>query len=171
MRELTRSVAGAVFLDRFLLNIHIDYPHEQDEVEILRATTGGSLQKPQPCLDASQLLELQKLVRQVTVSDGLYQYVAQLIRATRVDGNADTPLGQWIKWGAGPRAGQALILAAKARAFLQQRLAVTREDIRALLLPVLRHRILLSFHAQADGVSVQQVIDALVQSVPEPGTD
>ena len=158
-------------LDRFLLNIHIDYPHEQDEVEILRATTGGSLQKPQPCLDASQLLELQKLVRQVTVSDGLYQYVAQLIRATRVDGNADTPLGQWIKWGAGPRAGQALILAAKARAFLQQRLAVTREDIRALLLPVLRHRILLSFHAQADGVSVQQVIDALVQSVPEPGTD
>ncbi|QKX18938.1 MoxR family ATPase [Microbulbifer sp. YPW1] len=158
-------------LDRFLLNIHIDYPQEQDEVEILRATTGGALEKPVPCMDAEQLQALQKLVREVTVSDALYQYVAQLVRATRATDKADSTLGQWIKWGAGPRAGQALILAAKARAFLQQRLAVTREDIRALLLPVLRHRILLSFHAQADGVTVEQVIQALVQSVAEPGAD
>ena len=158
-------------LDRFLLNIHIDYPQEQDEVEILRATTGGALEKPTPCMDAEQLQALQKLAREVTVSDALYQYVAQLVRATRATDKADSTLGQWIKWGAGPRAGQALILAAKARAFLQQRLAVTREDIRALLLPVLRHRILLSFHAQADGVTVEQVIQALVQSVAEPGAD
>ncbi|WP_078082776.1 AAA family ATPase [Microbulbifer mangrovi] len=158
-------------LDRFLLNIHIDYPDEQDEVEILRATTGGAREKPQPCMDAAQLQALQKLVREVSVSDALYQYVAQLVRATRATDTPDSALGQWIKWGAGPRAGQALILAAKARAFLQQRLAVTREDIRALLLPVLRHRILLSFHAQADGVSVEQVIQELVQTVAEPGTD
>ena len=158
-------------LDRFLLNIHIDYPEEQDEVEILRATTGGALEEPQPCLDAAQLQNLQKLVREVSVSDALYRYVAQLVRATRASEATGAQLGQWIKWGAGPRAGQALILAAKARAFLQQRLAVTRADIRALLLPVLRHRILLSFHAQADGVTVHQVIDELVRSVPEPGKD
>ncbi|WP_295800214.1 MoxR family ATPase [uncultured Microbulbifer sp.] len=158
-------------LDRFLLNIHIDYPQEQEEVAILRATTGGAPEKPQPCLDAAQLQALQKLVREVSVSDDLYHYVAQLVRATRAGDNAAAQPGQWIKWGAGPRAGQALILAAKARAFLQQRLAVTRADIQALLLPVLRHRILLSFHAQADGVTVQQVIDELVRAVPEPGKD
>ena len=160
-------------LDRFLLNIHIDYPQAQEEVEILRATTGGAIAKPQPCVDAAQLQEMQKLVREVSVSDELYHYVAQLVRATRAtansDGNSDGELAQWIKWGAGPRAGQALILAAKARAFLQQRFAVTRADIQALLLPVLRHRILLSFQAQADGVSVAQVIAELVSSVPEPG--
>lgn len=165
-------------LDRFLLNIHIDYPEEQEEVAILRATTGGALEKPQPCLDATQLQALQKLVREVSVSDDLYHYVAQLVRATRpavdaagADTSAAVKPGQWIKWGAGPRAGQALILAAKARAFLHQRLAVTRADIQALLLPVLRHRILLSFHAQADGISIRQVIDELVRSVPEPGQD
>lgn len=158
-------------LDRFLLNIHIDYPAEQDEVEILRATTGGAPEKPAPCLDAAELLEMQRLVREVHVSDDLYHYVARLVRATRTGEDTDSKLQQWIKWGAGPRAGQALILAAKARAFLQQRLAVTRADIQALLLPVLRHRILLSFHAQADGVTVPQLLRELLDSVPEPGRD
>ena len=157
-------------LDRFLLNVHIDYPQEQEEVAILRATTGAASAKPEPCLDAAQLLAMQDLVREVSVSDGLYQYVAQLVRATRNQSH-DSDLGKWIKWGAGPRAGQALILAAKARAFLQRRLAVTRNDIQALLLPVLRHRILLSFHAQADGISIEQVLQELLRSVPEPGRD
>ncbi|HEY8570812.1 MoxR family ATPase [Microbulbifer sp.] len=157
-------------LDRFLLNIHIDYPDEQDEVAILRATTGAFGEKPSPCLDAAQLLEMQALVREVSVSDSLYEYVAQLVRATRAQNREDN-LGKWIKWGAGPRAGQALILAAKARAFLHRRLAVTRADIQALLLPVLRHRILLSFHAQADGITVQQVLQELLKTVPEPGRD
>ncbi|MBN8429435.1 MoxR family ATPase [Microbulbifer salipaludis] len=157
-------------LDRFLLNIHIDYPAESDEVAILRATTGAAGAQPQPCLDAEQLLAMQDLVREVSVSDGLYHYVTQLVRATRPD-HGEGNLAQWIKWGAGPRAGQALILAAKARAFLQRRLAVTRADIQALLLPVLRHRVLLSFHAQADGIGVEQVLQELLRTVPEPGSD
>ena len=157
-------------LDRFLLNIHIDYPDAQDEVAILRATTGAAGAKPQACLEASQLLAMQDLVREVSVSDDLYQYVAQLVRATR-NQNPDENLGKWIKWGAGPRAGQALILAAKARAFLHRRLAVTRADIQALLLPVLRHRVLLSFQAQADGIGIEQVLGELRQAVPEPGRD
>lgn len=155
-------------LDRFLLNIHIDYPEEQDEVAILRATTGAAGAQPEPCLEATQLLAMQDLVREVSVSDGLFQYVAQLVRATRAQGT-DHDLGKWIKWGAGPRAGQALILAAKARAFLHRRLAVTRADIQALLLPVLRHRILLSFHAQADGIDIERVLQELLRTVPEPG--
>ncbi|WP_082859132.1 MoxR family ATPase [Microbulbifer sp. Q7] len=157
-------------LDRFLLNIHIDYPAESEEVAILRATTGAAGEQPQSCLDAEQLLAMQDLVREVSVSDGLYHYVAQLVRATRPD-HGEGKLAQWIKWGAGPRAGQALILAAKARAFLQRRLAVTRADIQALLLPVLRHRVLLSFHAQADGIGVEQVLQELLRTVPEPGSD
>ncbi|WGL15224.1 MoxR family ATPase [Microbulbifer bruguierae] len=157
-------------LDRFLLNIHIDYPQEQEEVAILRATTGAAGAKPEPCLDAEQLQAMQNLVREVSVSDSLYQYVAQLVRATRSHNREDS-LAQWIKWGAGPRAGQALILAAKARAFLHRRLAVTRADLQALLLPVLRHRILLSFHAQADGIDIEQVLQELLRIVPEPGRD
>ncbi|MFA0809607.1 AAA family ATPase [Microbulbifer epialgicus] len=158
-------------LDRFLLNIHIDYPDERDEVEILRSTTGASRVKPSPSLDAEQLREMQKLVREIHVSDDLYRYVAALVRATRMETSGSDTLQQWIKWGAGPRAGQALILAAKARALLQRRLAVTREDIRSLLLPVLRHRVLLSFQAQADGVQMPQLIEELLAAVPEPGRD
>ncbi|MCX2840305.1 MoxR family ATPase [Microbulbifer thermotolerans] len=156
-------------LDRFLLNIHIDYPSEEDEIAILRTTTGGTAAKPEPCLNADELLEIQKLVREIPISDDLYRYVAQLVRATRGGEKGNDDLQRWIKWGAGPRAGQALILAAKARALLKGRLAVTREDIRTLLLPVLRHRILLSFQAQADGVSVQRVLGELLDFVPEPG--
>ncbi|WP_105102683.1 AAA family ATPase [Microbulbifer pacificus] len=157
-------------LDRFLLNIHIDYPQEQEEVEILRTTTGAVHEKPESCLDAEQLQAMQQLVREVSVSDDLYRYVAQLVRATRPQHDKNQ-LGKWLQWGAGPRAGQALILAAKARAFLYRRLAVTRADIHALLLPVLRHRILLSFHAQADGVTMQQVLEELQNAVAEPGRD
>lgn len=162
-------------LDRFLLNIHIDYPDEQDEVEILRSTTGAARVKPNPSLDAEQLREMQKLVREIHVSDDLYRYVAALVRATRIETSGSDALQQtlhqWIKWGAGPRAGQALILAAKARALLQRRLAVTRKDIHSLLLPVLRHRVLLSFQAQADGVQMPRLIDELLAAVPEPGRD
>lgn len=157
-------------LDRFLLNIHIDYPEEHDEVEILRATTGAATEKPEPCVDAELLQTMQQMVREVSVSDDLYRYVAHLVRATRARDD-DSTLGKWIKWGAGPRAGQALILAAKARAFLHRRLAVTRTDIQVLLLSVLRHRILLSFHAQADGVTVQQLVQELLKAVAEPGRD
>lgn len=158
-------------LDRFLLNIHIDYPQEEDEIAILRATTGGTDTKPAPSLNAADLLEIQKLVRQIHISDDLYRYAARLVRATRAGQNDDSQLQQWIKWGAGPRAGQALVLAAKARAFLQQRLSVTRVDIQSLLLPVLRHRILLSFQGQADGITVPQLLEKLLDTVPEPGRD
>ncbi|AOS96461.1 Denitrification regulatory protein NirQ [Microbulbifer aggregans] len=162
-------------LDRFLLNIHIDYPGEEDEIAILRGTTGGEAETPSPCLDGHAIIEMQRLVREVHISDDLYGYIARLVRTSRPvtgsKGGKDSSLGQWIQWGAGPRAGQALVLAAKARALLNQRLAVTRADIRALLLPVLRHRILLSFHAQAEGVGIERVIDELLRACPEPGQD
>ncbi|MEW5248577.1 AAA family ATPase [Microbulbifer sp. 2201CG32-9] len=158
-------------LDRFLLNIHIDYPQEAEEIAILRATTGSDGEQAQPCLDPTQLQEMQRLVRDIHVSDDLYHYVARLVRATRPGAGGNSQLEAWIKWGAGPRAGQALLLAAKARAFLHRRLAVTRADIRALLLPVLRHRVLLSFHAQAEGVGMEQVLQELQKACPEPGRD
>ena len=158
-------------LDRFLLNIQIDYPQEAEEIAILRATTGGKNAQPAACLNADELLEMQQLVRGIHISDDLVHYIARLVRATRATNDASAPLQQWIKWGAGPRAGQALILAAKARAFLHQRLSVTRADVRALLLPVLRHRVLLSFHAQAEGVGMPEVLEQLLLAVPEPGRD
>ncbi|MCH9690496.1 MAG: MoxR family ATPase [Gammaproteobacteria bacterium] len=156
-------------LDRFLLNIHIDYPQQQEEINILRATTGAQLAQPVPCLNAEKLHTAQQLVREIHISDDLFHYVVALVRATRANLSENKKLQQWIKWGAGPRAGQALVLAAKARALLQQRLAVTRADIQALLLPVLRHRILLSFQAQAEGIDMLQVLRELQDTVPEPG--
>lgn len=156
-------------LDRFLLNIHIDYPGQREEVDILRATTGAQSAQPLVCLGAEDLQIAQQLIREIPISDDLVHYVVALVRATRARGGENKKFQQWIKWGAGPRAGQALILAAKARALLQQRLAVTRADIQALLLPVLRHRVLLSFQAQAEGIDMAQLLGELLAIVPQPG--
>jgi MoxR-like ATPase len=119
-------------------------------------------------MDAAEVVAVQALVREVHVSDGLVKWITRLVRATRPgEGNADV-VSRYIRWGAGPRAGQALVLASKARALLHGRLAATREDVAALAAPVLRHRLLLSFAAEADGKSADDVVAGVLAHVPAP---
>ncbi len=155
-------------LDRFLLNVHIDYPSEADEREIIARTTGQAGAPPTAVLDRETLLRLQGLVRQVTLSEALLEYIVTLVRATRPQHSQVDAVKEWIKWGAGPRAGQALALAAKARALLSGRYAATREDVQAMVLPVLRHRVLLNFHAEAEGQDVANVVGTLLEALPAP---
>ncbi len=155
-------------LDRFLLYIQIDYPNEQEEVDILTQTTGTKKATIQPVIDGKSILHIQDLVRQVSISSDLVRYVSQLIRATRPQTTHLPSMKEWISWGAGPRAGQALILCSKARALLKGRFAVIPEDIKAMSHPVLRHRILINFKAESENVQVNQVIDRLLEKVNLP---
>jgi MoxR-like ATPase len=156
-------------LDRFLLHVRVDYPSEVEEREILAQTTGSSTPQVEAVLDAEELIALQRLTRDVHVSDDLVAWITRLVRASRPHESTLAAVKEWVKWGAGPRAGQSLILAAKARALLHGRLAATREDIRALAAPVLRHRLLLSFVAEAEGRGPDDVVRALLEAIPAPG--
>ena len=156
-------------LDRFLLKIRLDYPVEQEEVDILRATTGADEVEVEPVLDAEGVLQLQRMVREIPVADPMLRYAARLVRATRPgEPEATEDVRRWVRWGAGPRAGQAMILAAKANALLARRYHVSAEDLRRVARPVLRHRILLNFRAEAEGMEPDVVIDALLDAIPEP---
>ncbi|PTT61225.1 MoxR family ATPase, partial [Stenotrophomonas sp. HMWF003] len=155
-------------LDRFLLHVRVDYPTEQEERDILLQTTGSATGSVPKVMDAEDVLALQAAVRQVHVSDDVLTWITRLVRASRPGTAAPEAINQWIKWGAGPRAGQSLVLAAKARALLQGRFAATREDVQALVAPVMRHRLLLSFAAEAEQKSADDVIAALLQAVPFP---
>ncbi len=155
-------------LDRFLLHIEIGYPDAQEEALILKRTTGAKTATIAPVIDANAVLALQALTRDVSLSDDLLHYITTLMRATRPGNSAAASVNEWVKWGAGPRAGQALILAAKGRALLHGRYAVTRDDIFAMVLPVLRHRLILNFHAQAEQKSVADVVAALLADHPSP---
>ncbi|MFK8015059.1 MAG: AAA family ATPase [Gammaproteobacteria bacterium] len=155
-------------LDRFLLHIEIDYPTLDEETEVLRRTTGASPAPINKVMSADDVLALQALTRQVSISDGLLHYVTHLIRATRPGKDAVGAISEWVKWGAGPRAGQALILASKGRALLHGRYAVTRDDLHAMVLPVLRHRLILNFHAEAEQKRVADIVDALLTHYPAP---
>ncbi len=152
-------------LDRFLLNILVDYPSEAEERSILEHTTGRSGSLARAVMDAQGVLELQALVREVHVSADLMGWITRLVRASRPQTSELAAVREWVRWGAGPRAGQALVLCAKARALLHGRLAATREDVQALALPVLRHRLLLSFGAEADGRTTSDVVRVLLDSV------
>lgn len=153
-------------LDRFMLYLTIDYPAESDELSMLRQTTGGARETITPVLSADDIILLQKLAREVDVSDELLRYINRLVRSTRDRTHAT--VGKWLRWGAGPRAGQSLVLAAKARALLSGRFAVTLADIHALAAPVLRHRLLLSFEAEAENITRDHVIRTLLQTLPPP---
>lgn len=157
-------------LDRFLLNIRVGYPTASEERAILLQTTGaGGAEVPQ-VMQGPDIVALQKWVRQVHVGDGLMDWIVALVRATRPQPEAPAVVRDYIRWGAGPRAGQALILACKARALLHGRLAATREDVLALAAPVMRHRILLSFAAEAEGKSADAVIADLLTALPAPAS-
>jgi MoxR-like ATPase len=159
-------------LDRFLFDIRVSYPDEAAEVAILRNTTGRDLAPLESVIDAAQTIALQRLVRDVPVSDVVLQYAARLVRSTRPD-EADSmqSVKRFVRWGAGPRAGQALILGAKANALLSGRNAVTPADVQRVAHPVLRHRILLNFAAEAEGFSAERVVDDLLQHVQSPKSD
>jgi MoxR-like ATPase len=156
-------------LDRFMFDIRLEYPSADEEVEILRATTGVEDADITPVLDAERVLTLQRWVREVPVADNVFRYAASLVRATRpADATAVDDVKRWIRWGAGPRAGQALILGAKARALLAGRFHVTPDDVRRVALPVLRHRVLVNFHAEAEGISTDDVVGRLLGAVEPP---
>ncbi|MBC8985099.1 MoxR family ATPase [Pedobacter sp. N36a] len=155
-------------LDRFLLYIKIGYPTAAEETKILSSTTGTIKNKVQPVIGADEIKQLQALTREVSISDDLIAYVAELIRATRPDTSTVDYVKEWVRWGAGPRAGQALILTAKARALIHGRYAVGMEDLQTMAYPVLRHRILMNFKADAEQVTADMVADALLKSISRP---
>jgi len=157
-------------LDRFLLYIKLGYPSEAEELTVLRSTTGTHRPELQTILSDQDILDLQHLTRQVHISDDLLTYINRLVRATRprFDASDSSPVPfvkQWVEWGAGPRAGQALVLCAKARAVLHERFSVIPDDIQTLAYPVLRHRIALNFRAEAEGITTDTVVGELIKAV------
>ncbi len=158
-------------LDRFLFDIRVGYPDEAEEVSILRATTGRRGAAIEPVFGAEEAIALQRLVRELPCSELVLAYAAKLVRATRPsESTAPSIVRQYVRWGAGPRAGQALILGAKAAALLAGRAAVAPSDIRRVALPVLRHRILPNFAAEADGVSAEPIVETLLAHVAAPSS-
>ena len=156
-------------LDRFLFDIRVDYPGEDDEVGILRSTTGAASEPLTPVLDALQVRALQTMARDVPASDTVLRYAAQLVRATRPgDTRAPELVTKYVRWGAGPRAGQALILGAKAHALLAGRVAVSPADVQRVALPVLRHRVLPNYAAEADGIVSDAIVNELMMRVEPP---
>lgn len=158
-------------LDRFLLNIQVGYPTAEEEREILVQTTGDGFAVVPQVMTGPDIVVLQRWARQVHISSDLLGWITTLVRASRPSSEAPRAINDYVRWGAGPRAGQALVLAAKARALVHGRLAATRDDVRALAAPVLRHRILLSFAAEAERKSPDDVVAALLSAVPAPGAD
>ena len=156
-------------LDRFMLNVFIDYLPEEDEVRVVSETTRRDDVQPNPVFSAEEVLRIQGVVRKVPVADSIVRYAVRLAATSR-PGQAGAPdfVNQWVNWGAGLRAGQALILGAKARTLLQGRSHVTPDDIKALAVPVLRHRILPNFKAEAEGVDADKVVEKLLETVPVP---
>jgi MoxR-like ATPase len=152
-------------LDRFLLYIKIGYPSEEEEQLILESTTGKAKAAVQRVMPGSKVLEAQQLVREIHISRDLINYVSRIVRATRPATSEVPFIREWVRWGAGPRAGQAMILTAKARALLMGRFAVTLEDIRQVAFPVLRHRILMNFKAEAEGISSERATTELLDSI------
>lgn len=152
-------------LDRFLLYINLSYPSEQEELQVLQRTTGTAKTQLQTVLTDADILDLQTLTRQVHISDELITYINRLVRSTRPADSPSAFVKEWCDWGAGPRAGQALVLCAKARSVLNERFSVTPADIQALAYPILRHRIALNFRAEAEGITTDRVIKELLATI------
>ncbi len=156
-------------LDRFMFMIRVGYPTEEHELDIVKRTTGRHKVDIKPVLDAEKVAQVQALVRDVPIADHVMRYALRLVRATRKPKRGEDDLRpdfmqQYLNWGAGPRASQHLILGAKARAILDGRTHATPEDIAAVAAPVLRHRLILNFNAEADNVSPDELIERLVEA-------
>lgn len=156
-------------LDRFMFNIVVSYPSRQEELQIMKQTTSSFKPDLKPILDGPQILRLQEVVRQIVVADHVFAYAVDLVRATRPrESAAPKFIQEWVSWGAGPRASQYLILGGKARAILHGRMHVTTEDIREVAYPVLRHRLVTTFNADAEGITKDQIIKKLIEATPLP---
>ncbi len=151
--------------DRFLLYIKIGYPSEADETVILKNTTGTKKQEIQKIINGEDIIRLQELVREIPISDELIKYISKLVRATRPETTTISYIKEWVSWGAGPRAGQAMILSAKALVLLEGRWAVTLQDIKQVAFPVLRHRIVINFRAEAEGITVDDITTTLLKAL------
>ena len=154
-------------LDRFMFNVFVDYPDEEEEFRIVKQTTANVVATVRPTLDAAEIDTLSQIVRKVPVADHITRYALQLTRNTR-RGKGPVPkfVDDYVTWGAGPRASQFLVLGAKARAVLHGRLFVNAEDIRAVAFPVLRHRIMTNFNAEAEGIKSDDIIRRLIDEIP-----
>lgn len=167
-------------LDRFMFMVRITYPGEQQELEIMRRTIGGTPAEIQAVLSGPDVQQVQHIVEQVPVADHVLRYALALVRATRVRAEAGTAAGSpalpefvsdYVSWGAGPRASQYLVLAAKARALLAGATHVTPDHIRSVIHPVLRHRLILNFNAEADAITTDDIIDRLLETIPVDDAD
>jgi MoxR-like ATPase len=156
-------------LDRFMFNVVIDYPAADEERRILAATTGSADPQISVVASGDEIERTHSVVRDVPAAENVIDYATRLVRATRPAGEAADAAPEfvrtWVRWGAGPRAGQALLLGAKALALLDNRCVVALDDIRAVALPVLRHRILVNFQAEADGIDTDQIVTRLLETV------
>ena len=152
-------------LDRFMFNVHIDYPDKDDEKEIVMATTSAYDPELEHVLTGEEILRLQKIVRKVPIAESIVNYAVELSRNSRPDApGALKEIKDWVNWGAGPRASQYLVLGGKARAIMHGRYHVTYDDIKAVAKPVLRHRILTNFNAEADGITSLDIINRLLET-------
>ena len=149
-------------LDRFMFSVHVEYPSESEEKEIVESTTSAYVPDIKTILTGDDIIRLQKLVRRVPVPDHVLAYAIRLARDTRPTDDSPDYIKNWVSWGAGPRASQYLVLGAKTRAILTGKLAPETEDVRTVAQPVLRHRIVTNFNAEADGVSASDIVDRLI---------
>ena len=152
-------------LDRFMFNIVIEYPSAEEERRILSSTTGTAHAVVNAVADGAEIERMHALVREVPAAENVVDYAARLVRSSRPGDGAADYIGRWVRWGAGPRAGQALLLGAKARALLDGRAVAAPEDVHGVALPVLRHRILVNFQAEADAIDADAIVGRLLADV------
>ena len=154
-------------LDRFMFQVLVDYPSEQEEFDIVRLTTAPRQVQIDPVITGEEVLQLMELVRKVPVPDHVVRYALKLTRQTRViKGDVPKFVKDYVSWGAGPRASQYLVLAGKARALLQGRHHVSTQDIREVAPPTLRHRVLTNFNAEAEGIRSDDIVRMLIENTP-----
>ena len=149
-------------LDRFMFNLWLDYPNFKEEIEIIKTTTSDYLPKLGKVLGANELIEYQDLIKRVPVADNVIEFAVKFVDSTRPTNNANQFIKEWVNWGAGPRASQYLILAAKTKAVMEGRFTPSIEDVKAFLVPVLRHRIIPNFSAEAEGINSVEIIKKLI---------
>jgi MoxR-like ATPase len=155
-------------LDRFMFMVFVDYPNAAELKQIIKLTTAGKLEEPQSVLSGEEVLAMRSAVRQVPISDHVLDYIVRLVEATHPNDPAAPEITRkYLSWGAGPRAGQYLALGAKSRALLRGNLQATVDDVRAVALPVLRHRLFVNFTAQAEGLDTDKVISRLLEIIQE----
>jgi MoxR-like ATPase len=155
-------------LDRFFFKLHVPFPGREELRQILDRTTGGAVEACRPVLDREAILEMQRLVRQVPVARHVQDYAIRVLQATHPDGpDAPDLTKRFVRYGSSPRGGQAVLLAAKIRALFDERFAASVDDVRAVVHPALRHRVLLNFEGEAEGIKTDQVIDAILKAIPE----